>query len=144
MLCPSCHTQNRDNAKFCKGCGLSFPAEQVETEQAQVAPVQTPAPTGQAEASVVAALPSTNANGGQDDISNAPTLILTPQEMTAYHARRWQQELAQEQEHSQQAPAAATDIADFPTMLIPLPAVSSANTTPANVETASAAPNDAG
>jgi serine/threonine protein phosphatase PrpC len=144
MLCPSCHTQNRDNAKFCKGCGLSFPAEQVETEQAQVAPGQAPAPTGQAEASVVAALPSTNANGGQDDISNAPTLILTPQEMTAYHARRWQQELAQEQEHSQQAPAAATDIADLPTMLIPLPAVSPANTTPANVEAASAAPNDAG
>jgi len=21
MLCPLCHTPNRDNAKFCKGCG---------------------------------------------------------------------------------------------------------------------------
>jgi serine/threonine protein phosphatase PrpC len=27
MLCPSCHTPNRDNAKFCKKCGLSFVPE---------------------------------------------------------------------------------------------------------------------
>jgi serine/threonine protein phosphatase PrpC len=27
MLCPSCHTPNRDNAKFCKKCGLPFVPE---------------------------------------------------------------------------------------------------------------------
>src|SRR5438128_5134943 len=102
MFCPSCHTRNRDNAKFCKGCGLSFPAEQVGIEQPQEASAQVPAPTDQAETSVATALPPTNANEGEEDSSLAPTLILSPQEMIAYHARRWQQELEQEQAHGQQ------------------------------------------
>ncbi|HTI13116.1 MAG TPA: protein phosphatase 2C domain-containing protein [Dictyobacter sp.] len=32
MLCPLCHTQNRDNAKFCKGCGQSLVVEVVASE----------------------------------------------------------------------------------------------------------------
>jgi len=51
-----------------------------------------------------------------EDISLAPTQILTPQQMMAYHARRWQQELEQQQRQS----GNAVDIADMPTMLTPL------------------------
>src|SRR5437764_8375871 len=101
MLCPSCHTQNRDNAKFCKSCGLSFPAEQGGTEQPQAAPVQVPAPPDQAEASVATVPASTETNAAEEDISLAPTLVLTPQEMMAYHARRWQHDMEQEQTHGQ-------------------------------------------
>src|SRR5436305_226172 len=30
MLCPSCNTSNRDDAKFCKSCGRSFSVSQTE------------------------------------------------------------------------------------------------------------------
>jgi serine/threonine protein phosphatase PrpC len=33
MLCPLCHTQNRDNAKFCKGCGQLLAVEVVAAGQ---------------------------------------------------------------------------------------------------------------
>lgn len=33
MLCPSCHTLNRDNARFCKGCGQPLAVETVVTAQ---------------------------------------------------------------------------------------------------------------
>src|SRR5438552_3269979 len=148
MFCPTCHTQNRDNAKFCKGCGLSFPAEQGGTEQPQAAPMQAPVPTDQAETSVATAPASTHANVGEEDISMAPTIVLTPQEMMAYHARRWQHELEQEQARSHQAAATAeqqnaTDIADLPTMRMMPVVVPPASTTPTNVETPAVAPTDA-
>lgn len=49
MLCPSCHTSNRDNAKFCKKCGLPFVSEiddnaPVSTQQDVVAPSTAPTP----------------------------------------------------------------------------------------------------
>ena len=34
MLCPWCHTLNRDNAKFCKGCGQILAVETVAGGQA--------------------------------------------------------------------------------------------------------------
>src|SRR5947209_10234927 len=109
MFCPSCHTQNRDNARFCKSCGFSFSAEQGGTQQPQAAPVQAAAPTDQAETTSVATAPASTPanveNVEEEDVSMAPTLILTPQEMMAYHARRWQHELEQEQAHGQQAVA---------------------------------------
>src|SRR5262249_9654111 len=43
------------------------------------------------------------------DVSQAPTLILTPEQMMAYHSRRWQQDEEQEQ--------AATGVADMPTLI---------------------------
>lgn len=126
MLCPSCHTPNRDNARFCKRCGLSFTAPSEGNGQSENAEqVQTAAP----DAAMVAQQPAQQAveadqNVGQtsapleiesvEDISLAPTQILTPQQMMAYHARRWQQELDQQQQPS----GSAVDIADMPTRLI--------------------------
>jgi len=74
MVCPSCNTYNRDDAKFCKKCGHSFPAETPEA--------------GQASASVQ----ETSAEGVFDDPSLAPTQILTAEQMMAFHQRRWQRE----------------------------------------------------
>jgi len=140
MICPSCHTQNRDNARFCKSCGLSFPAQQGGTEQPQAAPVQVPASSDQAEASVVTVPASTETNATEEDISLAPTLILTPEEMMAYHARRWQHEMEQEQVQGQQADTVPAqqqntpDIADLPTMRMTPVAGSSIANGPANAE----------
>src|SRR5207248_5207631 len=88
-------------------------------------------------------------NGGEEDISMAPTMILTPQEMIAYHARRWQHELEQEQVHGQQATTAttnnqnSTDIADLPTMRMTPVAVPPVDSAPVNAETPAATSNDA-
>ncbi len=149
MLCPFCHTQNRDNAKFCKGCGRFFSEEQGGTEQSQAASVSTPVPTDQAETAIATDPASTNANVEAEDISLAPTLVLTPQEMMAYHARRWQHEHAQEQAHGQQADAAtaeqqnASDIADLPTMRMTSVAVPPAESASSNAESPSGALHDA-
>ncbi len=84
MLCPSCNTPNRDDAKFCKKCGHPFPAEADEateaTEGTEVDQTAPPAQTSPGEASVA------------EDPSLAPTLILTPEQMAAYHQRRLQRE----------------------------------------------------
>ncbi|HZO74188.1 MAG TPA: protein phosphatase 2C domain-containing protein [Ktedonobacteraceae bacterium] len=129
MLCPSCHTPNRDNARFCKRCGLSFTAPGGEAGQIEAtgqpqpstpaAPVmaqeQSPqSPADQYEAQANA--PVEVEPEAVEDISLAPTQILTPQQMMAYHARRWQQELEQQQRQ----PGNAVDIADMPTILAPL------------------------
>ncbi|HEV2656040.1 MAG TPA: protein phosphatase 2C domain-containing protein [Ktedonobacteraceae bacterium] len=131
MLCPQCHTQNRENAKFCKGCGLSFtpemlaaaqaPAEATEAEQVENIPSPPPAPeqagsasssqespSEQATQAAVVTEPGTTATSTEpvDDITQAPTQILTPQQMLAYHAKRWQHDLEREQQelaHAQQA-----------------------------------------
>ena len=108
MLCPRCHAVNRDNARFCKTCGMHFTAEQmaaqpegqpavaVPHEQAseQATPhengVASAQPTSQAQAiDQDAQRQSDNANV---DITHEPTQILTPSEMMAYHARLWQKE----------------------------------------------------
>ena len=137
MLCPKCHTPNRDNARFCKGCGLSFTpeilaaAQSVETAQATQGQ-STPSQDSQEHAASVTVAPPQDApvpetppapaNGtkvsAEDDIALAPTQILTPQQMIAYHAKRWQQELEREQQHGPES----SDIADAPTMLFASPA----------------------
>ncbi len=59
----------------------------------EVAPQEAPAieVVAQPEA-VIAAQPAQNTTLPEDDISLAPTQILSPQEMVAFQARRWQQE----------------------------------------------------
>ncbi len=146
MLCPQCHTQNRENAKFCKGCGLSFTpemlaeasAEAVKAEQAQSIPSTPPAQeqsvpmssaqesqaTGQsATQAAVATEPETTAASVEpvDDISRAPTQILTPQQMLAYHARRWQQELEREQQNMQDEEQRRAVLSNTPTVLFASP-----------------------
>lgn len=183
MLCPLCHTQNRDNAKFCKGCGQLLAVEVVASGQPEAADaVQAPtqgtqgtqpsSPSSEDAASAAApeeaniagtsrvessqsdptqtsaatARPSTfpDENAAQvyassarqgtpassepteyrsmDDESNAydnldvaqiPTQILTPQQMLAFHARRWQQESSQEKSEETHY----DDISEAPTIL---------------------------
>ncbi|GHO86579.1 protein phosphatase 2C domain-containing protein [Dictyobacter formicarum] len=159
MLCPLCHTQNRDNAKFCKGCGQLLAvevvagvqpeavAQQESTDQAQTQ--GTPPPSSPAEdADQVKAGPATQNGEAEtaapaaaqeettapeqhqeyaeirneqrenrdtgEDVSQAPTQILTPQQMLAFHARRWQQD----SERERQTGKTYDDIADAPTLLI--------------------------
>ncbi len=146
MLCPKCHTQNRENARFCKGCGLSFTPEmlaaatqpvaaegavenrqeqnapstsvQSAQEQAQSAPASSSQGAQAPVANQVSAAPMSSANQ-VDDITQAPTQILTPQQMIAYHAKRWQQELEREKQEQQSSDAeqGKIDIADAPTKL---------------------------
>lgn len=105
MVCPSCHTQNRDDAKFCKKCGHPINTEAIEV-------------TAVAEAKQTSAPPSASVNPSSvvEDISLAPTQILTAEQMMAYHRRRWEHETEAEQRAKQQresgVPAANGDVKD--------------------------------
>ena len=110
MICPSCDTPNRDDAKFCKKCGHSFRTEAVKVpEAAQVGQNST----------------STWENAGTaEDISLAPTQIISQEQMLAYHATRWRQDV--EKEPSTTHPTQATeadqaghDQSDMPTLTTP-------------------------
>src|SRR5579859_1123255 len=129
MLCPSCNSLNRDDAKFCKKCGQSFRVEATEAPKAaEVAVVSQGASPIQEHTDI-------------DDLSSAPTQIISPQQMIEFHNRRWQQELEREQTEGNHAVAddqenistqpstpasgaapagdkAVQDIADVPTLLI--------------------------
>jgi serine/threonine protein phosphatase PrpC len=132
MLCPSCHTENRDNARFCKKCGLPLNDEQ----SAQALPEQT-AGTTSPEAPTQLTPPSSpsvstetveqqtgpapeqgsNGNNTIDDISQAPTQLLTPERMMEYHRQKWEHDQPQDKQTSQtytQTPS--QDIADQPTI----------------------------
>ena len=147
MLCPLCHTENRDNAKFCKGCGRilagEVAAQPVSAEQyanagstqptqptqltqdhepyppsTQAAddPVRQQDPTLSQQAATWSTAPTEPAvearTNQSEDISAAPTQILTPQQMFTLHQRRWQEELEREQRQ-----AASRDVSDIPTRL---------------------------
>lgn len=132
MLCPSCHTPNRANAKFCKGCGQVLPAEQaqevapseVETPVSSISPdeatssAQEALPAPEAEEEIVeAVVPESVAPPQEEDPSLAPTQILTPEKMVEYQTRRWQNEIERERQ-GQPVYTSTTDVADMPTMLI--------------------------
>ena len=71
MVCPSCNTPNRDDAKFCKKCGHPINTEAIEVT---VVP----------EAKQTSAPPVASANPSREcfeDISLAPTQILTAEQM---------------------------------------------------------------
>ena len=96
MICPICNTANRDDARFCKGCGKRLTQTVVE------APAVTPVAAAETSEAAVdacsasagpAARPGPAASVGVDeDISLAPTQILTPQQMVAMNSQRWQRE----------------------------------------------------
>jgi len=67
MLCPSCHTRNRENARFCKGCGQTLAIEIVVTTSTQSAATSVPVETDLDR--TVSARPS----------SEEPTQYLQPQ-----------------------------------------------------------------
>src|SRR5947209_11599238 len=78
MICPSCDTPNRDDAKFCKKCGHAFRTTDAKVpEAASVSQASTTAPEDVSLA---------------EDPSLAPTQIISPQKMLAFHANRWQKE----------------------------------------------------
>ena len=127
MVCPSCNTANRDDAKFCKSCGQPL-RPQPATASASIIDNEVPP----LPASVQGSSESAPAQGeaeqqlefapvqDADDISIAPTLILTPEKMMAYHSRRWQEEMEREQQSLQKIgaedqAATHTDITDMPT-----------------------------
>ncbi len=145
MLCPSCHTLNRDGARFCKSCGMSFPQEHKDaampvaamptpsgaSAEATTTPSLSTAPAPEpeiAQSSTAQPLPQeqSQADSTIEDITQAPTLLLSPEEMMAYHTKRWQQEISREQGGTTQdtpTSVTASEIADQPTQAIePLPA----------------------
>ena len=130
MLCPSCHTENRDNARFCKKCGLHFNDEQsaqalpeqiagvVKPPEAQPEPASPPVPP---EAAAPQEVPTEtqgiNGNSDVEDISQAPTQFLTHQQMMEYHKHKWEQDLEREKWGAKSSTQTrAHDIADQPTM----------------------------
>ena len=145
MLCPLCHTRNRDNAKFCKGCGQLLAvetvaggqaAQSIETLQGAIpsSPHQPSDAYRSAQPARVGQRPSLDPN----DPSFAPTEILTPEQMAEFQAQRrqrgleperaekeaWDQSYLSEQANSSGA-ATASDIANAPTISMtpsPLPA----------------------
>jgi serine/threonine protein phosphatase PrpC len=122
MLCPSCHTLNRENAKFCKGCGQSFTAETVGAtlaSQAAQGDVQHQSQPESGRAELQDGQPAQKNGSEFDDPSLAPTQILTPQQMIAYHARRWEREWEQQQtQQSASEQQRRDEIAESPTLLI--------------------------
>src|SRR5579863_5351888 len=104
MHCPLCNTLNRDDAKFCKGCGQSLhpsqaaPAEamaeainHVPTQETQVATAGQAASTDAAQEPAPLEASASEVSRPEEDPTLAPTLILTPEKMVAYHQRRWQE-----------------------------------------------------
>jgi serine/threonine protein phosphatase PrpC len=73
MLCPSCHTSNRDNAKFCKKCGLPFVPEIDDnilmSQEDVAAPPATPTP---AESSSAPAQPPAAEQAAEAEDASTP------------------------------------------------------------------------
>src|SRR5579859_2908284 len=124
MICPMCNATNRNDAKFCKKCGHAL---QVET------PV--PVEASVANQDVTAGVQSANA---EEDISLAPTQIISPEQMLKLQERHWQRESEQDRPAEELTAAAsdsddansassAPDIADMPTMIIAPPAIEAAS-----------------
>lgn len=133
MICPMCNATNRNDAKFCKKCGHALH-------------VETPAPVEAAVANQDITAGAQSA-GAEEDISLAPTQIISPEQMMKLQERHWQREAEQDQ-HADE-PAAETsdsddakstsparDIADMPTMIIAPPASETAGAEPSGEGTA--------
>lgn len=107
MICPTCNTANRDDAKFCKVCGRSLATAAVAASSGYTPPA-TPAPAPEIEPAPA----PVESNEEEHDISEEPTLIISPEQMMAYHQRLWREPASASEDESgasQQSSATGTE-----------------------------------
>src|SRR5579859_5977645 len=91
MICPTCNTANRDDAKFCKVCGRSLATAAVAASSGYTpSAVAAPAPE----------IAPTPVEVHEEDISQEPTLIISPEKMMAYHQRLWHESVPAPEDES--------------------------------------------
>ena len=131
MICPSCNTHNRDDAKFCKGCGRTLSsAGSMASANVATAVQETP----DASAPEPAMEPAAHTHVGEEvteradaegadteeaqeiDPAQEPTVIISPERMMAYHRRLWQEAVEPQATPAEAEPAhQTTDAPAFPT-----------------------------
>lgn len=92
MICPTCNTANRDDAKFCKVCGRSLATATVAAPTGHAPAGVAPASASEPAADAIQPIPP--AEVSEEDISQEPTLIISPEKMIAYHQRLWRDDVA--------------------------------------------------
>lgn len=141
MHCPSCHTLNREHAKFCKGCGQALPTTTVDTPSttreasAEAVEQQVLSPAPEAPETQVVEEPNEqpatdeaqqesvepSSEAALEEANAYPTQILTPNKMKEYHVRKWERELERERERHGEYAQEQQDIAEAPSAQTPSP-----------------------